>query len=56
MRCGVNYAISLHAWASKVRIGGGSPAQVITAPQAGPALPHVIATLKAIVGSAALAG
>jgi hypothetical protein len=53
---GVNYAITLHAWASKVRIGDASPAQVITAPQAGPALSHVIATLKAIVGSTALAG
>lgn len=52
---GVNYAISLHTWASKVRINDGGVNQVIRAPQAGPALPHVITTLKAIVGSA-LAG
>jgi len=49
---GVNYEISLHAWASKVRINDGGVNQVIRAPQAGPALPHVITTLKAIVGSA----
>ena len=52
---GVNYEISLHAWASKVRINDGGVNQVIRAPQAGPALPHVITTLKGIVGSA-LAG
>jgi len=49
---GVNYDISLHAWASKVRITGHGVNLVVRAPQAGRALPHVIATLKAIVGSA----
>jgi hypothetical protein len=39
--------------ASKERIGGGGGVnRVVGAPQAGAALPHVIATLKAIVGSA----
>ena len=49
---GVNYDISLHAWASKERITGPGVTRVVRAPQPGPALPHVIATLKAIVGSA----
>ena len=49
---GVNYDISLHAWASKERISGRGVNRVVKAPQAGPALPHAIATLKAIVGSA----
>jgi hypothetical protein len=49
---GVNYDISLHAWASKERISDRGSNRVVRAPQAGPALPHVIATLKAIVGSA----
>ncbi|HWF24572.1 MAG TPA: hypothetical protein VG275_03945 [Solirubrobacteraceae bacterium] len=49
---GVNYDISLHAWASKERISGGGVNRLVRAPQAGAALPHVIATLKAIVGSA----
>jgi hypothetical protein len=49
---GVDYDISLHAWASKERISGRGVTRVITPPQSGPALPHVIATLKAIVGSA----
>jgi len=49
---GVNYDVSLHAWASKVRISGRGVNRVVRAPQSGPALPHVIATLKAIVGSA----
>lgn len=48
---GIGYDISLHAWASKERITVHGVAYVITAPQPGPALPHVIATLKAIVGS-----
>jgi hypothetical protein len=42
--------ISLHAWASRQRFA--SVNRVITAVQPGPAMPHVIATLKAIVGSA----
>ncbi len=49
---GVNYDISLHAWASKVRITGHGVNRTVSAPGPGPALPHVIATLKAIVGSA----
>lgn len=49
---GVNYDISLHAWAPKVRITGHGMARSVNAPGAGPALPHVIATLKAIAGSA----
>lgn len=48
---GISYDISLHAWASKERITVHGVTYVITAPQPGPALPHVIATLKAIVGS-----
>ncbi len=48
---GVNYDISLHAWASKIRIIGGGMHRVIIASPHGPALPHVIATLEAIVGS-----
>ena len=53
---GVNYDISLHAWVSKERISGHGVNRVITAPQAGPSLPHVIATLKAIVGSTPMGG
>jgi hypothetical protein len=49
---GVNYDISLHSWASKIRITGGGMNRLINAPQPGPALPQVIATLEAIVGSA----
>jgi hypothetical protein len=49
---GVNYDISLHAWAPKERITGSGVRRVINAPGTGPALPHVIATLKAILGSA----
>lgn len=47
---GVNYDISLHAWASKTRLARRGVSRIVT-PQPGPALPHVIATLKAIVGS-----
>lgn len=46
------YDISLHAWASKERFVSHGRARVITAPQSGPALAHVVATLKALVGSA----
>jgi hypothetical protein len=49
---GVNYDISLHAWASKERISGHGMNRVVSALEAGTALPHVVATLKAIVGSA----
>jgi hypothetical protein len=48
---GVGYAITLHAWASKERFSGGGVNRVVRF-EAGPALPHVIATLKSIVGSA----
>lgn len=47
-----NYDISLHAWASKERISERHFRRVITDDQPGPALPHVIATLKGIVHSA----
>jgi hypothetical protein len=47
----VNYAITLHAWMPDVRFIGTGVNRLITF-QSGPALPHVIATLKAIVGSA----
>lgn len=47
-----HYDISLHAWASKLRVTGNGVDRMIRAGQSGPALPHVIATLKAIVGSA----
>lgn len=49
---GVHYDISLHAWASKMRITGHGLKRSVKAPGSGAALPHVIATLKAIVGSA----
>lgn len=48
---GVYYDISLHAWASKERLTGRFVRRILTTEQPGPALPHVIATLKAIVGS-----
>jgi hypothetical protein len=48
----VDYDVSLHAWASKLRIREQGTSGVVSAPQPGPALPHVIATLKAIVDSA----
>jgi hypothetical protein len=48
---GVGYAITLHAWASKERFSGGGVNRVVRF-EAGPALPHVVATLKSIVGSA----
>jgi hypothetical protein len=47
----VGYAITLHAWASKLRISGGGVNRVVTF-GLGPALPRVIATLRSIVGSA----
>jgi hypothetical protein len=48
---GVDYDVSLHAWASKERIRGHGRTRIITAAGAGPSLPHVVATLRAIVGS-----
>ncbi|MEO8969579.1 MAG: hypothetical protein ABI427_18855 [Solirubrobacteraceae bacterium] len=48
---GVNYDISVHAWASKIRITGPHLNRLVKAPGPGPALAHVIATLKAIVSS-----
>ncbi len=47
-----HYDISLHAWASMLRVTGRGVDRLVRARQSGPALPHVIATLKAIVGSA----
>jgi hypothetical protein len=49
---GMNYDVSLHAWASVLRISGRGMTRLISAPKPGPALPHVIASLKAIIGSA----
>jgi hypothetical protein len=47
----VSYAISVHAWVPMLRIGGARVHRTIRS-QPGPALPHVIATLKAVLGSA----
>ncbi len=47
----VSYAITLHAWMPALRLTAAGINRVIRF-QSGPALPHVIATLKAIVGSA----
>lgn len=47
----VSYSISLHAWLAAVRLTGPGVNHIFRF-QAGPALPHVIATLRAIVGSA----
>jgi hypothetical protein len=47
----VSYAITLHAWMPALRLTGHGVNRVIRF-QSGPALPHVIATLKTIVGSA----
>lgn len=49
---GVEYAITLHAWAPKVRETSHGKTHLTRAPQSGPALPHVISTLKTIVESA----
>jgi hypothetical protein len=49
---GVNYDVSLHVWASKIRIAAHGASRLVKAPGPGPALPHVIASLNAIVGSA----
>ncbi|HEX3804201.1 MAG TPA: hypothetical protein VHV75_15305 [Solirubrobacteraceae bacterium] len=49
---GVEYAITVHAWVPKVRETSRGKTHLIQAPQPGPALPHVISTLKTIVGSA----
>jgi len=47
----VRYAVTLHAWLPRLRVTRGAVSRVVRA-QPGAALPHVIATLKAIVGSA----
>lgn len=47
----VSYAVTLHAWMPRLRITGSGVTRMITF-QSGPALPHAIATLKRIVGSA----
>jgi hypothetical protein len=49
---GVEYAMTLHAWAPKVRETSHGKTHLIRAAQPGPALPHVISTLKTIVESA----
>ena len=46
----VSYAVTLHAWMAALRLPGHPPR--VLRYQSGPALPHVIATLKAMVGSA----
>jgi hypothetical protein len=51
MRATTTYAITLHAWTAALRVTGPARTRVIRF-QRGPALPHVIATLKTIVGSA----
>lgn len=48
----IDYEISLHAWASRERIATGDRRREITDGQPGDALPHAVATLKAVVGSA----
>jgi hypothetical protein len=48
---GVDYAITLHAWVSMERISGRHVNRVLRF-ESGSALPHVIASLKSIVGSA----
>jgi hypothetical protein len=48
-RGSVNYAITLHAWMAALRLPGAH--QRVLRYQSGPALPHVIATLRAIAGS-----
>jgi hypothetical protein len=50
-RSRVNYAVTLHAWMPVIRLIGTGINRAIRF-QSGAALPHVIATLKAIVGSA----
>jgi hypothetical protein len=47
---GIHYYVTLHAWASKERIIGRGVERVLNF-QAGQALPHVIATLQAVVAS-----
>lgn len=47
-----DYDISLHAWTSMERIRSRGQTHTLAAPQPGPALPHIIATLKTIVESA----
>lgn len=46
----VSYAVTLHAWMAALRLPGAD--HRVLRYQSGPALPHVIATLKAMVGSA----
>lgn len=48
----IDYEITLHAWASRERITTGDRRLEITDGQPGDALPHAVATLKAVVGSA----
>ena len=46
----VSYAVTLHAWMAALRLPGGD--HRVLRYQSGPALPHVIATLRAMVDSA----
>jgi hypothetical protein len=48
---GIRYAITLHGWMAALRLPRSSSNQLIRI-QAGPALPHIIATLRSIVASA----
>jgi hypothetical protein len=48
----VEYAVTVHAWAPRVRETTRGKTFILRASKAGPALPQVVATLKAIVGSA----
>lgn len=48
---GLSYTITLHTWMAAVRLTGAGVDRTIRF-QSGPALPHAIATLKSIVGSA----
>ena len=48
---GVRYAITLHGWMAALRLSGNGGNRVIRI-QPGAAIPHMIATLRSIVGSA----
>lgn len=51
----VEYGVSVHAWAPKVRETTLGRTLVMRAPEPGATLPQVVATLKAIVGSTDIA-
>jgi hypothetical protein len=50
----VSYGITLHAWMPALRLTGTGVKRMFRF-QSGPALPHVIATLKSIIGSEPIA-